>query len=100
MLIRATIVLLAVLNLGVAAWWLWRPAPVQQPFEQPAGVPRLVLTPTLGRQADSEPETGDAHPGIASLDAADPSAAAAPTSPPHSPRSPGAVSVASSAAWG
>jgi len=47
MLIRATIVLLAVLNLGAAAWWLWRPAPVEQPFEQPAGVPRLVLLEEL-----------------------------------------------------
>lgn len=43
MLIRATIVLLAVLNLGVLAWWLWRPAPVQAAVEQPVGVPRLVL---------------------------------------------------------
>jgi hypothetical protein len=58
MLIRATIVLLAVLNLGVAAWWLWRPAPVQQPFEQPAGVPRLVLL----EEVVPEPRTLPAPP--------------------------------------
>ena len=44
MLIRALIVLLIVLNLGVAAWWISRPA-VQAPAlpEQPAGVARLQL---------------------------------------------------------
>ena len=44
MLIRALIVLLIVLNLGVAAWWISRPA-AQPPAlpEQPAGVLRLQL---------------------------------------------------------
>ena len=44
MLIRALIVLLIVLNLGVAAWWISRPA-AQAPVlpEQPAGVARLRL---------------------------------------------------------
>lgn len=44
MLIRALIVLLIVLNLGVAAWWISRPA-AQPPAlpEQPAGVARLQL---------------------------------------------------------
>ena len=44
MLIRALIVLLIVLNLGVAAWWISRPA-MQAPVlpEQPAGVARLQL---------------------------------------------------------
>lgn len=56
MLIRATIVLLAVLNLGVAAWWLWRPVPVQQPFEQPAGVPRLVLLEEIVPEPRTLPE--------------------------------------------
>lgn len=44
MLIRALIVFLAILNLGVAAWWLSRPdasAPVAP--AQPEGVPRLQL---------------------------------------------------------
>ena len=44
MLIRALIVLLAVLNLGVAAWWLTRPEPAASPLpEVPAGVTRLEL---------------------------------------------------------
>ncbi len=44
MLIRALIVLLIVLNLGVAAWWISRPI-AQAPAlpEQPAGVARLQL---------------------------------------------------------
>ncbi len=45
MLIRALIVFLAILNLGVAVWWLSRPdgaAPTAP--EQPAGVPALQLT--------------------------------------------------------
>lgn len=46
MLIRALIVLLLVLNLGVAAWWLSRPmTPASPPLPaQPAGVPRLQLS--------------------------------------------------------
>jgi hypothetical protein len=55
MLIRATIVLLAVLNLGVAAWWLWRPAPVAPAFEQPAGVPRLVMLEDIIPAQDAAP---------------------------------------------
>jgi hypothetical protein len=44
MLIRALIVLLLVLNLGVAAWWLARPGTAQTtPDLQPANVPRLQL---------------------------------------------------------
>jgi hypothetical protein len=44
MLIRALIVLLIVLNLGVAAWWLARPVlPVRELAVQPEGVPRLEL---------------------------------------------------------
>lgn len=44
MFARALIVLLVILNLGVAAWWLLRtdpPAPPPEPH--PAGVPRLQL---------------------------------------------------------
>jgi hypothetical protein len=44
MLMRALIVLLLVLNLGVAAWWLARPAVAPAaPDLQPANVPRLQL---------------------------------------------------------
>ena len=44
MLTRALIVLLVVLNLGAAAWWLTRPSPVPEPPPVlPAGVARLQL---------------------------------------------------------
>ena len=43
MLVRSLIVLLVVLNLGVAAWWLLHDAPAPTPLLQPAGVPRLQL---------------------------------------------------------
>lgn len=45
MLIRALIVLLVVLNLGAAAWWLTRPAPAPapEPPALPVGVARLQL---------------------------------------------------------
>lgn len=45
MLARALIVLLLVLNLGVAAWWSARPEQAPAPLPaQPAGVPRLQLS--------------------------------------------------------
>jgi hypothetical protein len=43
MLTRALIVLLIVLNLGVAAWWMLRPAPLVVADAALAGVPELQL---------------------------------------------------------
>lgn len=45
MLTRALIVLLVVLNLGVAAWWIWRPEPATQALDDdlPTGIARLRL---------------------------------------------------------
>jgi hypothetical protein len=43
MLTRALIVLLVVLNLGVAAWWALRPAPRVVADTALAGIPRLLL---------------------------------------------------------
>ena len=44
MMHRALLVLLVVINVGIAAWWALRaPAPPPPPIEQPAGVPRLQL---------------------------------------------------------
>ena len=52
MLTRALIVLLIVLNIGAAAWWISRPAPLPlAPPVQPAGVPRLQLLSESGRTA-------------------------------------------------
>lgn len=52
MLLRALIVLLLVLNIGVGAWWATRDAP-PPPAEpaQPAGVPRLQLLHEAPRRA-------------------------------------------------
>lgn len=49
---RALLVLLVVLNLGVAAWWLARPAAIQPPLPAaPEGVPRLQLVGEAGQAA-------------------------------------------------
>lgn len=72
MLIRALIVLLIVLNLGVAAWWISRPAvPPDVLPEQPAGVARLQLLGESRATAETvppapvpavEPATAEAKP--------------------------------------
>ena len=50
--LRALIVLLAVMNLGVALWWALRPAPEPEPLpEPPAGASRLLLASEADPQA-------------------------------------------------
>ncbi len=67
--IRALIVLLIVLNLGVAAWWLAGPAvTVRDLAVQPQGVPRLELL-------DEKPAVLEA-PSVTAQDAADSGASA------------------------
>jgi sporulation related protein len=51
MLIRTLIVLLIVLNLGVAAWWISRPDPSAPPPVHPAGMARLKLLSESGKTA-------------------------------------------------
>ena len=52
MILRALIVLLVVINLGVAAWWAARaPAPPSPVVEASAGVPRLQLLREVPRPA-------------------------------------------------
>lgn len=60
MLIRTLIVLLVVLNLGVAAWWITQPpaAPLP-PAPMPAGVARLQL---MGEAAPGPPTTAAPTP--------------------------------------
>ena len=53
MIIRAIIVLLVVLNLGVAAWWLLHDAPPQAVVAQPTGVPRLQLLDETASSPDA-----------------------------------------------
>ncbi|MEH6420760.1 hypothetical protein [Pseudomonas sp. CGJS7] len=79
MLVRALIVLLIVLNLGVAAWWIARPAP-PPPVEQapPLGVARLKLVEEPRTVAIKAPAAAGA-----SADAVKPApAVAAPTAAP------------------
>jgi type IV secretory pathway VirB10-like protein len=67
MTMRALIVLLAVLNLGVAAWWLFRPEPAPVAAEAaPPAVARLQLTserPDLRPAAPPQPPAPDPAPG-------------------------------------
>lgn len=53
MLTRALIVLLTVLNIGVAAWWIWRPQPPTPTLDDdlPSGIARLQLV-----QSPDQPE--------------------------------------------
>lgn len=78
MLIRAAIVLLLVLNLGAAAWWLLHSAPAPAVSAQPIGAPRLQLLTEAAPPvaAPAKPAPPPAAPNIASTPAA-PSAPAA-----------------------
>ena len=87
MLIRALIVLLIVLNLGVAAWWISRPEPLPPALPtQPAGVPRLQLLTESGKAAAAVPPapapTASAAPIVATPAVAP---AAAPAAEPVAP---------------
>lgn len=76
MLIRALIVLLVVLNLGVAAWWITQPPAAPPPaVGMPAGVPRLQLMKEAAAAATPSPAV---TPVAASLDPAAIAAAPAP----------------------
>lgn len=56
MIQRALLVLLIVINLGVAAWWATRAPPAPTPaVEQPAGVPRLQLLSEAPRRTAPRP---------------------------------------------
>jgi hypothetical protein len=55
MLLRALLVFLVVINLGVAAWWALRaPAPPSSSVELPAGVPKLQLLSEAPRRASQQ----------------------------------------------
>ncbi|KRD77300.1 hypothetical protein [Lysobacter sp. Root983] len=79
MLLRALIVLLLVLNLGVAAWWWQRDsAPAAVPAAAPAGVaPLRLLSETAPRPRTAvKPALAQAVPA-AVVSAPDPAVAAA-----------------------
>ncbi len=89
MLARALVVLLLVLNLGVAAWWTLRAPPAAAPdFVPPADVARLQLVSET-KKVPSAPA-----PGVAPM-----TAPAAPAfAPPAAPSTPVASAVPASAA--
>jgi hypothetical protein len=62
MLTRALIVLLLVLNVGVAAWWAVRAVPRPPAVVQPEGVARLQLLRELPPQARPRPRAPAATP--------------------------------------
>jgi len=65
MTLRASIVLLAVLNLGVAAWWLLRPEAVPAPVvEAPSGIARLQLLSERVGPAPAPVEATAAQPDV------------------------------------
>lgn len=97
---RALLVLLVMLNLGVATWWLLRPAPsVPAAWRQPADVPRLQLLGEAAAERQGGPVAGaggvavddgrmtDAvdsaatSTGTGAAEATDPDARAAPADP-------------------
>jgi cell division protein FtsN len=84
MLTRALIVVLAILNVGVALWWMLRGEPVPTPpAEPPTGVARLQLLDTPNAATAAAPSA--AQPAAASTALADatpaPPKPAAPTTP-------------------
>jgi type IV secretory pathway VirB10-like protein len=94
--IRALLVLLVFLNLGVAAWALLGPEPAPAEATTPAptrDVPELSLEP---RMAQAEPP----HPAEAAspVDAEPPAASASVAKAPESPQAPAAAAAASAVA--
>ncbi|MCD0245526.1 SPOR domain-containing protein [Xanthomonas melonis] len=86
MYVRALIVVLIVLNAGVALWWAMQPPPAPPAAPaQPSGVARLEIVPQSARSAPGtggQPragETGDAAASGASAEGQAPAAAAAAT---------------------
>jgi cell division protein FtsN len=67
MLTRALIVVLAILNLGVALWWMLRGEPVPTPPATPTGVAQLQLldSPSAPAAAAPAPAAASAQPATA-----------------------------------
>ncbi len=89
MLIRALIVMLVVLNVGVAAWWMWRPAPQPSADDttMPSGIARLQLLHERSGAVVARPRPAviAATPlAIATPMTASPATAAAPAATPDS----------------
>ncbi|MGI8560539.1 MAG: hypothetical protein ACR2J7_03710 [Luteimonas sp.] len=77
MFARALVVLLLMLNLGVALWWVARPAPAEAPVEgTPAGIARLQLLDEIPARAQPAPiATSQGSEPAAAVDGIEPRAA-------------------------
>ncbi|MBV6810043.1 SPOR domain-containing protein [Xanthomonas campestris pv. pennamericanum] len=89
MYVRALIVVLIVLNAGVALWWALQPPPAPPPAPlQPTGVARLELLPTVtgaggpGLPAAARTGSGSAAESASTAPAPSPSTASGPASVP------------------
>ncbi|MBV6849850.1 SPOR domain-containing protein [Xanthomonas euvesicatoria] len=89
MYVRALIVVLIVLNAGVALWWALQPPPAPPPAPlQPTGVARLELLPTVtgaggpGLPAAARTGSGSAAGSASTAPAPSPSTASGPASVP------------------
>ncbi|MDO7961073.1 SPOR domain-containing protein [Xanthomonas euvesicatoria] len=89
MYVRALIVVLIVLNAGVALWWALQPPPAPPPApRQPPGVARLELLPTVtgaggpGLPAAARTGSGSAAESASTAPAPSPSTASGPASVP------------------
>ncbi len=82
MLTRALIVVLAILNVGVALWWMLRGEPVPAPVEAPAGVARLQFLDTPSAPAAAPAAAPTATASTAPLTDATAAAPAAPAAAP------------------
>ncbi len=82
MFVRALIVLLAALNLGVAAWWALQPEPARTPpATQPPGIPRLQLLRERASPAGRSAAARSAVTRTVGVPAPSPLPAAAPVPP-------------------
>ncbi|MFL9583928.1 SPOR domain-containing protein [Stenotrophomonas sp. AB1(2024)] len=94
MLTRALIVVLAILNVGVALWWMLRGDPAPVPPAAPTGVAQLQLLDTPGAPAPAAtvPAAPSAEPAAATTALADatpePPKPAATTAEPAAPTAP------------
>ncbi len=92
MLTRALIVVLAILNVGVALWWMLRGEPVPAPVEAPAGVARLQFLDTPQAPAAAPAAAPTAAASTTPLTDTTAAAPAAPTAAPAA--SPAATAAA------
>lgn len=98
MLTRALIVVLAILNLGVALWWMLRGEPAPAPPPPTTGVAQLQLLPAGANAPTSTATAAAGTPAAAALDDVTPAPVPPPPAAAHTPapaaESPAATAVA------